>query len=258
MVSARTANILLGTALLLSVGVLGFALYRQLASGGEVVVKWEPRDLADEPQAAPEGSGQTSTLVPTSAPSSPELDHWRAHTRPRASKLAGPDLDRFAALQDDAEQAEGDDIVPPEKRWQLEFEQGLSEGPYARQLDSIGVELATFENDTTLVYVGALSTAQPTKRTGKLADEKRIYLTWDRGDLVGADRVLMAKVGLEVADQVVLHFCSDETQQQLIKLERDFKNRDPRQILVTRFGLRRTFRGYELYVIDQVARGSND
>ena len=92
------------------------------------------------------------------------------------------------------------------------------------------------------------------RRGGTRKKDKRPYWTWDRGDLRRADQVLLSNAGLPVTDEIVLHFLSPEAIEQLGQLEKGFQDRVPQDILLTRFSLKRTFRGYEVFVAEQIER----
>ncbi len=144
--------------------------------------------------------------------------------------------------------------IPRSKRWRFQFSPGLTEGQYARQLDSLGIELGIFVDDVKIQYVSELAEAEYKKRSASRSDEKRVYLTWNRGDLEKADRAILANAGVAVKDHIVLHFCPAETVEQLAKLEQEYQGRKPTAIQLTVFSVERTFRGYEAYVMEQVPR----
>ncbi len=199
----------------------------EVSSFGEAVhrVEW---------QAAAPGSGE-----PASAPL-----EWLADAR----------LGLFRGSGSDKPLAARPAVVPPEDRWEIEFDPGLTIGDYAKQLDALGVELAVVVDDDTLEYATKLVDSKPKSRRGARADESRLYLTWSRGDLVAADRVLLANAGIDAADRVVLHFLPEATHDRFLRLERQFAKRPLEKIAKTVFGLGRTFRGYELYVKRQQER----
>ncbi len=103
-------------------------------------------------------------------------------------------------------------------------------------------------------YASSLSVAMPTRRTGTVDAETRLYLSWTRGDLVAADRALLTKAGLDPAEKIVVQFYPDTTEQQLAALEQSFKGRAPQSIYRTEFGIRAKLSTYEFYVREQIAR----
>jgi hypothetical protein len=136
-------------------------------------------------------------------------------------------------------------------RWQILFATGLTELRYAQQLDALGIELGVLNPDGQIQYVSELTLATPTVRTGPASAESRLYLTWSRGDLIETDRSLMAKAGIDVGDRIVLHFCSAESEQQLAESERSFADKQPNQIVQTRFVIKPWLGGYRFVVLDQ-------
>lgn len=147
-----------------------------------------------------------------------------------------------------------DEIVPVTRRWRLEFAPGLTEGQYAQQLDALGVELGVLASDGSVEYVSGIGGGTIERRKGTRQKEQRPYWTWDRGDLMRADQVLLNNAGVTIDDEVVLHFLSPETIESLGQLEAEFKGRDPEDIFQTRFALKRTFRGYVPFVSEQMER----
>jgi hypothetical protein len=136
-------------------------------------------------------------------------------------------------------------------RWQILFATGLTELRYAQQLDALGIELGVLNPDGQIQYVSELTLATPTVRAGPASAESRLYLTWSRGDLIETDRSLMAKAGIDVGDRIVLHFCSAESEQQLAESERSFADKQPNQIVQTRFVIKPWLGGYRFVVLDQ-------
>jgi hypothetical protein len=169
----------------------------------------------------------------------------------------GPRLDDPSLGQETSDAGTSDagpTVVPRPRRWRFHFPSGLTEGQYARQLDSLGIELGVLGDDGKIQYVSALGGAESKTRSAPRGDEKRLYLTWNRGDLEKADLAILKNAGISKADQIVLHFCPSETEEKLLKLEQEFKGRKPAEIQFTLFSVKRTFRGYEVYVKEQVLR----
>lgn len=177
-----------------------------------------------------------------------------APTPRRSAPLADARLERFRGVPTREAKGKKQAVIPVEDRWLMEFDPGLTIGDYADQLDAIGVELGVIVDPQTIEYATKLTDSRPKKRVGKLSEEDRLYLTWSRGDLVAADRVLLANAGIDASNRVVLHFIPAATQQEMAKLEQAFAKRQAAKIQRTVFGLRETFRGYELYVKRQQER----
>ena len=94
----------------------------------------------------------------------------------------------------------------------------------------------------------------PRPRVGPASAENRLYLTWTRGDLLNADQSFFSRAKIDMSDEIVLHFLKPETEQALLKLESDYRNLKPEQILSTRFGIKLSNKGHELYVVGQKNR----
>lgn len=137
------------------------------------------------------------------------------------------------------------------RRWELQFLQGGTLDLYARQLDFFRIELGVLLPGGTVEYAFNLSKSKPDTRTGRSEQEKRYYLTWRGGDLQQADRELLARAGIGTQDRLILKFLPPDVEQQLMKLERGYANREPKQILKTRFGIRAESKGYGFYVLEQ-------
>lgn len=144
--------------------------------------------------------------------------------------------------------------VPASQRWQINFPDDTKEADYARQLAALGVELGVLRRDGTIEYLTNPGEAKPMVRSGPRTDEKRIYWTWDRGSLVQADRALLRKAGIDAREDLILHLWPPATSDKLAKLEQDYKGRQPRDIFLTKFAVKRASRGYEVYVQSQVGR----
>ena len=168
------------------------------------------------------------------------------------SKFNDVALDRYAG--DGRVAVQSDNTLPPEKRWQFVFDENLTLGAYAQQLDGLGIELAVIGKDGNLNYLSSVSQVDSVTRVGPMSAENRLYLTWSRGDLLSADQAFFTRAKIDMTDSIVLHFLKPETEQQLLKLESDYRNLKPEQILRTRFGIKLSNKGYELYVTGQNQR----
>ncbi len=144
--------------------------------------------------------------------------------------------------------------VPESQRWQINFPSGTTEAEYARQLAALRVELGVVRSDGTVEYLANPGEADSKRRSGPRADEKRIYWTWSRGNLAKADKTLLKNAGIDAGEDIILHLWPPETADKLTKLEQEYKGRKPLDIFLTRFAIKRTFRGYEVYVEEQVGR----
>lgn len=140
--------------------------------------------------------------------------------------------------------------IPPHMRWEISFGDGNTLEVYARELDFFKIELGVL-GPGRVTYAKNLSKPKPDVTSGPSGQDKRLYMTWRQGRLKEADRELIAKAGIPAAGKLVLQFYPDATEQELLRLEHEFKGRDASQIRKTRFRVRPQGRGYEFYVLDQ-------
>ena len=146
----------------------------------------------------------------------------------------------------------GDGGVSREDRWSILWKTGATADVYARQLDYFKVELAVIE-DNHMVYVSNFSNAQPTRRIGSGADDKRLYFLWRGQGRKDSDLALLAKAGLDVGDKVIFQFYSPEVEQTLSQLEVKYKGRQPGEIRSTRFDVVGDAGSYRFEVLAQTA-----
>lgn len=145
----------------------------------------------------------------------------------------------------------GDGGVPPEQRWRIEFNPGQTLDEYARQLDSLQVELATPGTRTTLDYASGFSQATPRRRTGPARDDRRLYFAWQGKGRSASDIALLQKAGITVGDKPILQFYSPAVEKTLAQLETGYKGRQPGEIRVTRFTVSAQGNGYGFSVVSQ-------
>jgi len=138
--------------------------------------------------------------------------------------------------------------------WEIRFDPGSTLETYAKQLDFFGIELGVLLPDNQLLYVSNLSKAQPTVRRGPADQEPRYYFTWRQGELLAADRELLAKAGVDPKDRLILKFLSEKWVQRLAELEKLHAADKYPQVRKTRFGVRSAGEGYEFYVMEQVTQ----
>ncbi len=123
-------------------------------------------------------------------------------------------------------------------QWEIRYDSS-SLTKYARLLDSLGIELAALGGGEPMVdYARKLSGSNPTRRQGKPADEKRRYLTWQRGKLQDADRELLARAGIETSGRLIVQFLPPALAEKLAGLEENYAgNRETHEIRKTVFGV---------------------
>jgi hypothetical protein len=150
------------------------------------------------------------------------------------------------------------DVVPRWERWQVRFASADLDS-YAKQLDHFKIELAAIGGGKdTVDYASGLSQLQPMRRSGPSAAEKRLYMTWRTGELIEADKALLAKAGIDTVGRVILQLYTPETEALLAALEqKQAGNRNVKEIKRTVFGIRGKANQYEFYVITQEYRFSS-
>jgi len=142
--------------------------------------------------------------------------------------------------------------LPAEQRWFIQFADQSDIQEYASQLDFFGIELGTILPSGKLVYLSGLSQPKPNIRetiSGK--NEKRMYMTWQGGNLKLADRTLFKKANIDVSTSRVLHFYPRKTEVLLATLERDYANRKISDIRRTFFVVEKTRNKYNFRVTRQ-------
>ena len=70
-----------------------------------------------------------------------------------------------------------------------------------------------------MIYLTNLSNPKPTSRTGNAADDRRLYLIWQRGAIREVDEQIAARAGVKTGDHVIAHFLPKEVEDELARLE---------------------------------------
>jgi hypothetical protein len=86
----------------------------------------------------------------------------------------------------------GDGGVRREQRWSVVYDPGQTLDEYARQLDALGVELATV-SDGQMVYAAHFSGPSPTRRTGSGGGDDRLYFLWQGRGRKASDVALLRR-----------------------------------------------------------------
>jgi len=137
---------------------------------------------------------------------------------------------------------------PREQRWYVRFSEQQSLDEYAKQFDFFGIEIGAIVGGK-LMYVSKLSSPQPQVRTSTSgADEKRLYMTWQGGSRKQADLQLFRRAGIEVGTGAIFHFYPKPAEDQLARLEFEFKKRQAADIRRTYFAVVRADKGYAFNV----------
>lgn len=145
----------------------------------------------------------------------------------RASKLGtgGPGLGN----------GPGDGGVRREDRWSVVYPSGQTIEEYARQLDSLHVELGTTAGN--VLQIASNFSGSPSKRTVSPAGEKRLYFLWQGGSRKGNDIELLKKAGINVGEAPVFQFYPKDVEDVLAQLEVRYRGRQPIEIRSTKFAV---------------------
>jgi len=147
--------------------------------------------------------------------------------------------------------AGGDGGVRREDRWSIIYNPGQTAEEYARQVDALGVELATINGPDTLIYGSHFSSPTPTTRIGPAQVDGRLYFAWQGQGRKASDVALLRKAGIDVGDKPILQFYPQGVENLLSQLEVAYKGRQPIEIRVTRFRVVPKGNTYGFEVIDQ-------
>jgi hypothetical protein len=145
--------------------------------------------------------------------------------------------------------------IPRHQRWEIRFPPGNSLESYTRQLDHFKIELGVIGGEDHIVYLTSLSNPRPQRRPGLPADEQRLYLVWQRGEMAEADTQLATRAGLQAAGKVLAHFLPAEVEEELARLEESYARQlNHQRIEKTVFGIRAAGQdAFRFYVIEQRA-----
>jgi len=240
----------LAAAVVLPGAMLGRLVLREFHRPAELIVEFAPaaeraNSLQDEIRIAVAGDAISTT------PLEPMLERLEMAVTAQGAAWDAPAL---VALSKGALTKSGPPAlveVPRAERWQVYFAEGITATEYARQLDSLGIELGAVGATGEIEYAAQLAKPMPDRRIGPAAAETRLYMSWRRGDLAEADRRLLASSGINVGEKVVVLFLPAVAEEKLAELEKKFAGREPSAILRTRFGVRAIGQGHVFYVIDQ-------
>lgn len=140
--------------------------------------------------------------------------------------------------------------IPRHERWEIRFKSGLTLIEYARRLDFFQIELAAIGGgERDVIYASSLADKAPAVRRGKPTEEKRLRMNWRRGELMQADRQLLAAAGVDLQGKQVVQFFSPETENQLAWIEKEYAgDHEISTIRRTIFGVRVARNQFEFYV----------
>lgn len=145
---------------------------------------------------------------------------------------------------------------PREQRWFVRFGGLASTDEYAKQLEFFRIELGALLNDGRLAYASKLNTPMPQVRyvqTG--SHEKRLYMTWQGGERRSSDMELFKRANVPVEeDTPIFHFYPPDLENKLATLEKEYRNKNPKEIRRTYFSVETEGGGYRLKVTRQLMR----
>lgn len=142
--------------------------------------------------------------------------------------------------------------LPREQRWFIKFSDRGSLNDYARQLDHFKIELGALLRNGQMIYLSKVASDKPVTRTASSgADEKRLYMTWQGGERRTSDLSLFKKAGHDVTGAILFHFYPKETENKLLSLEKQYRNKKFDEIRRTYFTVRNGRSGYEFEVTRQ-------
>src|SRR5262245_5738110 len=112
----------------------------------------------------------------------------------------------------------GDGGVSAEQRWSIIYNPGQTIDEYARQLDSLGVEMAVVAGGDQLLYISHFSSPKPSTRHGSGRGDHRLYFLWQGRGRKASDIALLQKAGVEVGEGVVFQFYPPEAERMMAEL----------------------------------------
>lgn len=142
--------------------------------------------------------------------------------------------------------------APNDNRWLVQFAEQGNLKVYARQLDFFGIELGLAFKDGRMFYLSNMSTTNTLRQEKVSSEDQRLFMSWQGGDRVKADRDLLRKANVpDVDDGIPLHFYPKETEAMLTRLELDYGGKQPNQIRRTYFQVEKAGNGYKFRVTQQ-------
>ncbi|MDZ4781170.1 MAG: hypothetical protein SGJ19_13025 [Planctomycetia bacterium] len=147
----------------------------------------------------------------------------------------------------------GEPGLPRPQRWEVEYGDSITLQEYSAILDFFKIELAAIGQSNTIELASKFGQQKPSVRTLiASANETRLYFSWRRGSSrEAADRELLVKAGVQTENRVLVQFIPDAVEQTLVKLEKQYAGRDPKDTRRTRFGVQKAEQGFEFHVLSQ-------
>ncbi len=148
---------------------------------------------------------------------------------------------------------EGRPGIPPHMRWEIRFPEGKSLEEYARYLDFFKIELGVLGAGSDVGLVSSLSRVPPAVRMRPRIEQAQVmFMTWRTGKLLESDKQLAQRAGLDTEGKTILQFFPYETEQLLLRLERDFRGVEAGKIRKTVYQVEASADGFSYKVVDQV------
>lgn len=139
-----------------------------------------------------------------------------------------------------------------ENRWVVEFSDKGNLKSYGAQLDAFNIELGCAFPDGRIFYASKFSTGGVSRRSTLSAADTRLFMNWQGGDRIQADRELLTSAGVpDVAQGTILHFYDPKTEEMMARMEMDYGGVEPDKIRRTYFRTRKSGSSYEFYVTRQ-------
>ena len=142
--------------------------------------------------------------------------------------------------------------LPREQRWYIKFSDRGSLIDYAKQIDFFKIELGALLRSGQMIYLSNVSSEKPvTRNASSGANEKRLYMTWQGGQRKSSDLNLFKKAGHDVRGAILFHFYPKETENMLLTLEKQYRNKNFDEIRRTYFTVRSNRSEYSFDVTRQ-------
>ncbi|MFK7779231.1 MAG: hypothetical protein QM501_14090 [Gimesia sp.] len=142
--------------------------------------------------------------------------------------------------------------LPREQRWYIKFSDRGSLNDYAKQIDYFKIELGALLRSGKMIYLSNVSSDKPVTRVASSgANEKRLYMTWQGGERKSSDLSLFKKAGHDVTGAILFHFYPKEAENQLLTIEKKYRNKNFDEIRRTYFTVRGDRSGYRFEVTRQ-------
>tara|TARA_R110002095_G_scaffold216126_1_gene212187 strand:+ start:1875 stop:2774 length:900 start_codon:yes stop_codon:yes gene_type:complete len=143
--------------------------------------------------------------------------------------------------------------LPREQRWFIKFSDRGSLIDYGRQLDYFKIELGALLKNGKMIYLSNVSSDKPiTRMESSGSDEKRLYMTWQGGERKTSDLSLFKKAGHDVTGAILFHFYPKETENKLLTIEKQYRNKKFDEIRRTYFTVRSNRAGFNFEVTRQM------